>query len=76
MLIHNLGSEKNSYEQMKHALLNAYGRTVEDVKLVFCNTSISDTETAVQAHDGITRLFDERVEKECVPLTYEALCDQ
>ncbi len=72
-IVHGLGPEDNSYEHMKCALLKAFGRTAEAAKQAFRSAAISDNETAVQAHARISRLFDERVQKEGIYLTYEAL---
>ncbi len=58
---------------MKCALLKAFGRTAEAAKQAFRSAAISDNETAFQAHARISRLFDERVQKEGIYLTYEAL---
>lgn len=60
---------------MKLFLQNSYGRTAEDAKRVFCNAIIGENETAVQTLARIVRLFDERIEKKEIALTYEALLE-
>ena len=58
---------------MKVAVLKALGRSAEDARKAFANIKISSNETAVQAHARVVRLFDARVEKESIGMSYEAL---
>ena len=72
-ILHMLPAERDSYENMKATVQKAFGKSTEDARKAFANAKINSNETAVQAHARIVCFSDEKVEKEGIGMSYEAL---
>ncbi|KAK3881580.1 hypothetical protein Pcinc_013962 [Petrolisthes cinctipes] len=74
-ILHRLDSTARDYENMKKALLQAYGLTVDDARNQFWRASLQDKETVAQFSARLTSYLDQWLEKAETPKTLEGVKD-
>ena len=74
-VIHRLDEQSRKYEDMKNALLSAYGMSVDELKKQFFTASISDDETAIQFGARLKGYFEQWRRKDGADDTVEGIKD-
>ena len=74
-VIHRLDENSREYEDMKEALLSAYGKSVEQLKEQFFSATLGDDETAVQFAARLKGYLEQWRRKDGAEDTLEGLKD-
>ena len=74
-IIHRLDDDARDYENMKEALLSAYGKSAEELKKQFFSASLGDDETAIQFAARLKGYFEQWRRKDGAEDTLEGIKD-
>ena len=74
-VIHRLDENSREYEDMKEALLSAYGKSVEELKEQFFSATLGDDETAVQFAARLKGYFEQWRRKDGADNSLEGIKD-
>lgn len=74
-IIHRLDENARDYDNMKEALLSAYGKSVEELKKQFFSATLGDDETAVQFAARLRGYFEQWRRKDGAEDSIEGIKD-
>ncbi|XP_045106677.1 centrosomal protein of 63 kDa-like [Portunus trituberculatus] len=74
-ILHRLEAATRNYAGMKKALLQAYGKTVEDARSQFQSAMLQDKETVPQFHARLASYLDQWLEKDETPKIVDGIRD-